>query len=51
MSESSQDGSCNDITAQVITGVPSKDDTSKLQGDPPELNKGLPSFAVITLAK
>ena len=47
MSESSQDGSCNDITAQVITGVPSKDDTSKLQGDPPELNKGLPSFAVI----
>ena len=32
MSESSQDGSCNDITAQVITGVPSKDDRSNLQG-------------------
>ena len=47
MSESSQDGSCDDITAQVITGVPSKDDRSNLQGDPPELNKGLPSFADI----
>ena len=47
MSESSQDGSCDDITAQVITGIPSKDDTSNLQGDPPELNKGLPSFADI----
>ena len=47
MSESSQDGSCDDITAQVITGVPSKDDKSNLQGDPPELNKGLPSFADI----
>ena len=47
MSESSQDGSCNDITAQVIAGVPSKDDRSNLQGDPPELNKGLPSFADI----
>ena len=47
MSESSLDGSCDDITAQVITGVPSKDDTSNLQGDPPELNKGIPSFADI----
>ena len=43
MSESSQDGSCDDITAQVITGVPSKDDTS----NPPELNRGLPSSADI----
>ena len=47
MSESSQDGSCDDITAQVITGVPSKYDKSNLQGDPPELNKGLPSSADI----
>ena len=46
MSESSQDGSCDDITAQVITGVPSND-KSNLQGDPPELNKGLPSSADI----
>ena len=47
MSESSQDGSGDDITAQVITGVPSKDDTSNPQRDPPELNKGLPSFTDI----
>ena len=47
MSESSQDGSCDDITAQVITGVPSKYDRSNPQGDPPELNKVLPSFADI----
>ena len=47
MSESSQDGSCHGITAQVITGVPSKDDTSNPQGDPPEINKVLPSSADI----
>ena len=46
MSESSQEGS-DDITAQVTTGLPSKDDTSSPQGDPPELNKVLPSSADI----
>ena len=46
MSESSHDGS-DDITAQVTTGLPSKDDTSSPQGNPPELNKVLPSFADI----
>ena len=47
MSESAQGGSCDDITAQVITGVPSKDDTSGPQGDPPELKKVLLSSADI----
>ena len=45
MSESAQGGSCDDITAQV--GVPSKDDTSGPQGDPPELKKVLLSSADI----